>query len=116
MYVLLGIPNCDSVRKAKKYLEANNYNFKFRDIRTEPLSSTEWQRLVAQDADQQLVNWKSPNFKKLGLTREQLQSEKAVVQVLLQNPTLMKRPSLLRDGKICCIGWSETFYHQLPRE
>ena len=66
MICMYGIPNCDSIKKAKEHLKKRNVDFQFRDVRKEPLSDTEWKSLLKQDKDNLLVNAKSPNFRKNG--------------------------------------------------
>ena len=115
MIEMLGIPNCDTIRKARKFLEEQATEFHFRDLRKEELSKKEWQSLIDQDEEGTLVNTKSPNFKKSGYSKEDMSKKTNKLNLLLEKPTLMKRPTLLKDGKIYCIGFNEEIYKQLKR-
>lgn len=112
MYTMLGIPNCDTVRKARKYLDQHQVRYRFRDIRKEPLSTAEWRVLVASDASGRLVNTRSPSFRKTGLKAVDLNHGKRVA-VLTDTPTVMKRPVILRDNQVVAVGFSEASFAAL---
>lgn len=109
MLTMLGIGNCDTVRKARKFLEANNVDFVFRDLRKNPLSAAEWDALLAQDADAKLVNTRGPSFRKSGVAKQDLDPNTSR-QLLLEHPTAMKRPVMIEDGKLRSIGFSEDVF------
>ena len=112
MWIMLGIPNCDTVAKARKFLEKKGKPFQFRDIRKQPLSADEWEQLVRQDTHERLVNTRSPSFRKTGALKSELTPEKKV-EILQLQPTAMKRPVLLDQGRIGAIGFDESNYAQL---
>ena len=115
MLEMLGIPNCDTVRKARKYLEEKEITYTFRDIRKEPLSAEEWRRLVDQDASNQLINTRSPSFRKTGVSKDELDAARKV-DVLLEQPTSMKRPTLVRDDALVASGFQEAVYAGLTAD
>lgn len=111
--VLLGIPNCNTVKKARVFLEKNEIEYKFRDLRKEELTKEEWERIVKQDKDNLLINTKGPSFRKLGVDKSELVSEKVKLKVLLECPTAMKRPLVLSKNKIKSIGFNEDLFSEL---
>ncbi|MAF92418.1 MAG: arsenate reductase family protein [Bdellovibrionota bacterium] len=115
MLVMLGIPNCDTVRKARQKLDKLGIEFKFRDLRKEELSEKEWKALIRQDKEGKLINTKSPNFRKSSYTKEDMESDKNKLDLLLEKPTLMKRPNLLLNDEIYCIGYDEEKYEKLAK-
>ena len=101
---LYGIKNCDTVKKAIKWLDANGLNFEFHDYKKEVLSEqlvTEWFQQVDQ---KRLINRRSTTWRNLSDTQKSLEAESDLIQLIIANPTLVKRPVVLHDGK-----WSAGF-------
>lgn len=110
---LLGIPNCNTVKKARTYLEEREVPFHFRDLRKAPLSAEEWRALVDQDQEGSLVNTRGPSFKDAGVSKEQLDNPEVVTKLLFKTPTAMKRPAILVDGKLWGVGFKENEFDHL---
>ena len=66
-YTLLGIPNCDRVRAARRWCAEQGLEVSFRDIRQDPLEGAMWLDLLEQDKDELLVNRRGPVYRRLGL-------------------------------------------------
>lgn len=103
---VLGIPNCSTVKKALRYLDDKGVTYHFRDVRATPLSSDEWRVLAEQDVEGKLVNTRSPSFRKTGANASALDLDTKVA-VLSEQPTAMKRPTLVIDGKSVAWGFKE---------
>ena len=115
MLTMLGIPNCDTVKKAQRYLAQHDIPFTFRDIRRQPLTGEEWRRLVAQDAEGKLVNTRSPSFRETGLKAAELNADDRVA-VLSAKPTAMKRPVMTSvDGNLLSVGFSEQLFERYQK-
>lgn len=110
---LLGIPNCNTVKKARTFLDEREVTFHFRDLRKAPLQAEEWRALVDQDKDGTLVNTRGPSFRKTGVPKDQLDNPDVVTDLLLNTPTAMKRPAVLIDGKLWGVGFKEEQFDQL---
>ncbi|MFT7144242.1 MAG: arsenate reductase [Alphaproteobacteria bacterium] len=103
--ILYGIKNCDTVKKARKYLEKHNIAYTFHDFRADGLLEEKvanWLSMVGMDV---LVNKRSTTWKSLS------EDEKNAVDIRLicAQPTLIKRPVLELDDHII-IGYRETEY------
>ncbi len=109
---LLGIKNCDTVRKARKWLEANNIEFEFIDIRDNPVSKTEWKAIVANTDSEVLVNKRGTSWRKLDEADKDISSATKVINLLTENPTVMKRPLLINDDTYH-IGFKAEQYSEL---
>ncbi|WP_417656736.1 Spx/MgsR family RNA polymerase-binding regulatory protein [Pseudidiomarina aestuarii] len=90
--ILYGIPNCDTVKKAERWLNQQGIAYSFHDIRTQPLSAEQWQALVTLVGPETIINKRSTSWRGLSESEQQLASVEAVVSLLQQYPTLMKRP------------------------
>jgi arsenate reductase len=107
--ILFGISNCDSVKKAKNWLETNNIDFSFHDFRKqglEPETVQDWLNRIPWD---KLLNKRSTTWRNLGSEVQQSVNSETVVQLLVANPTLIKRPVLAVNG-IINIGFNVDTY------
>ena len=107
--VIYGIKNCDTVRKARNWLEAENQNFTFHDFREQGINAdiiNQWFELTDWEL---LFNKRSTSFR--NLTDEQkadITKEKAL-QLMVEFPTLIKRPVLIQNEQIL-IGFKAADY------
>ncbi len=113
MLEMLGIPNCDTIKKARAWLEAKAVSYRFRDLRQEPLSAEEWRGLVDADTTNTLINTRSPSFRQSGVAAAELIEPTTKVAVLLAQPTAMKRPAMVRDGQLLWTGFDEKQFARL---
>ena len=114
MLTMLGIPNCDTVRKARRWLEERDIAYRLRDVRKQPLSTDEWRNLLTQDREGKLLNTRGPSFRESGLTAAELTADTRL-QVLDEHPTAMKRPVMLAGDRLLGIGFSEELFSALER-
>lgn len=112
MLQIYGIKNCNTVKKALDWLNANDLAYTFHDYKKEAATEDkliEWENKVNWE---QLVNKKGTTWKKLS-TEEQQQVTDATSanQVLLNNNSMIKRPLIeYNDGII--LGFDEEHYKQ----
>ena len=102
---IYGIKNCDTVKKALKYLSINNIAYEFIDFRVDPISKNELQKMIEKVELEVLINKRSTTYRLL------TDSEKNNVnfELILKYPTLIKRPVMVKDSKIL-VGFSEQKY------
>ncbi|MEO0917890.1 MAG: ArsC/Spx/MgsR family protein [Pseudomonadota bacterium] len=96
---LFGIKSCDSCRKARQAAEKAGKSLTFVDVRETPLSKAQIHRFHDEFGDA-LVNRKSTTWRGLS----EADRSKPAVDLLLQHPTLMKRPVI--EGETLTLGWS----------
>ena len=107
--ILYGIPNCDTVRKARKWLDSHQISYEFVDFRKGDFTENDiqaWLKLVPFET---VLNPKSTAWKTL--TAEQVQAVKSQqdLGLLVKHPTLIKRPVLFSDNLII-FGFNEAQY------
>lgn len=101
--ILYGISTCDTCKKALKALAAAGKDVVFRDVRADPLSSTEIDLIVAQFGDR-VINKQSTTYRGFG---DFLRVSDPEAQIAA-HPAVMKRP-VIQDGNDWHLGWdSET--------
>jgi arsenate reductase (glutaredoxin) len=99
--ILYGIPTCDTCKKALKALEAAGRDVRFRDIRAEPLSEAEIDKIVTEFGDR-AVNKQSTTYRGFN---DFLKASEPEAQIAAQ-PAVMKRPVIEAEGK-WYLGWEE---------
>jgi Spx/MgsR family transcriptional regulator len=108
---IYGIKNCDTVKKARNWLEANGVAHRFVDYRAEgldPKDHARWERAVGWE---KLLNKASTTFKELSDADKQGLDEKKALALMQAHPTLIKRPVLDVDGRIT-VGFKPQIYEQ----
>ena len=104
-----GIKNCDTVKKALKWLTEHNIQHKLHDYRVDGLDTQFLQQAEAQFGWENLVNKRSTTWRNLDENVKNTLSKSTALSVLAENPTLIKRPIILQDGK-ALIGFNEKEY------
>ncbi len=100
------LKTCDTCRKAIKALRAAGHDPQLHDVRADGLTHDIVDILETALGFEVLVNKKSTTWRglddtvKSGLTRE------VAIPLLVENPTLMKRPVIENDG-VYTIGWAK---------
>ena len=107
---LYGIPNCDTVKKARTWLADNGHDFTFHDFKKQGLS----RELVEgwlKDLDwETLVNRKGMTWRNLPDERKaQIVDNDSAIALMLENPSVIKRPVLVGRGP-ASVGFSAAQY------
>jgi len=112
MITLYGIPNCDRVRAARKWLEQQNISYRFHDVRATVLPRAQLQQWVEQLGFEALVNRRSTTWRQIPPSvREHLSADSAI-ELLQTQPTLMKRPVLEINSQLT-VGYDEDEYRRI---
>lgn len=99
--ILYGISTCDTCKKALKALEVAEKSVSFRDIRAQPLSEAEIDKIVMEFGDR-AVNKQSTTYRGFS---DFLKASDPEAQIAAQ-PAVMKRPVIEADGKFY-LGWDD---------
>lgn len=110
MVTLYGIKNCDTVKKARKWLEQHHIEYRFHDFRADGVTLPQIQAWHSELGDA-LINRRSTTWKQL-TDAERSQAEAQPAGLLLANPTLIKRP-LLDTGTQRVCGFKADEYNTL---
>ncbi|MFC1602469.1 ArsC family reductase [Pseudomonadota bacterium] len=112
MITLYGIPNCDTVRKARRWLDAHEINYQFHNFRKEGLTELLLQNWVTELGWETLINRRGTSWRKLPEQERDGINQSTAIQLMLENPTLIKRP-ILDVGTSRHVGFSEAQYQEL---
>ena len=109
---IYGIKNCDTVKKARQWLAANGSDYAFVDVREDGVDKTEIQRWIDVAGIDVVVNKRSTTWKQLSDKQKEGLNEATALDLLLANPTLVKRPVLTIDDSVF-IGFKADQYHAI---
>ena len=107
--ILYGIKNCDTVKKARKWLEAHRVEYRFHDLRVDGLDPTRlstWVRAVGWEA---LLNRRGTTWRGLSESERADLDEERAMALMLAHPSLIKRP-VLEYGRDLRVGFKEADY------
>jgi len=85
---------------------------KTRDFFKDPLTREEILEIAALVPVEQMFSWNSPSAKPYRARKGRL-SEARMIDLMLKEPRLMRRPIFIKDGKVV-IGFRKEDYGQLP--
>ncbi|SFN26078.1 ArsC family reductase [Marinobacter pelagius] len=97
---LYGIKNCDTVKKARKWLDDQGISYEFHDFKKEGLSSeklSEWEQAIGWET---LLNRRGTTWRKLpDEVRDNINAQSAH-DIMLENPSIIKRPVVERGSEV----------------
>ncbi|HHD72781.1 MAG TPA: Spx/MgsR family RNA polymerase-binding regulatory protein [Epsilonproteobacteria bacterium] len=111
MIKMYGIKNCDSVRKAVKFLKTHEIDFTFHDTRESPVDAAEIQKWIERGASiKQLFNTRGTTYRTLKLKEKNLDDSGKLAYMAKEN-MLIKRPVILSGDKIL-LGYNESLFQE----
>ena len=93
-----GISNCDTIKKAKKWLTDAGIEFSFRDYKKQSPSVIELQHWAAQVGWETLLNKRGTTWRKLPEEEQEAANEATICELLAAHPSMIKRPLLVVQG------------------
>jgi arsenate reductase len=112
MITLYGIKNCDTVKKARTWLEHHKVDYHFHDFRADGLTAPQVKQWIAEIGLETLVNKRSTTWKELNDSIKDSFNADTAVAVIVENPTLIKRP-LLDTGAQRYVGFKDAEYSKI---
>lgn len=109
---LYGIKNCDTVKKARRWLDEQHIKFQFHDIRADGLTAEVLTRWIQSLGWEIVLNKRGTTWRKLEPSVQQQVNESNIIELLLEHPAMIKRPILDIDGNIT-IGFKSEHYHRV---
>lgn len=111
--ILYGIPNCDTVKKARVWLTGRGVDYAFHDYKKAGADAAQIARWVDVAGWEKLLNRAGTTFKKLPeVDKAGLDAAKAVA-IMETNPSAIKRPVVEKDGVLIAVGFKEAEWEAL---
>lgn len=106
---LYGIPNCDTVKKARRWLDQRQIAYQFHDFRKNGLTPAQVKAWISQIDWETLLNKRGRTWRELSPQEQQVTTATQAVSLCCKHPTLIKRPVLV-SGKTVLIGFDPANY------
>jgi arsenate reductase len=109
---IYGIKNCDTMKKARAWLDKRGVRYAFHDYKTEGIEKSlleSWSKAVGWEI---LLNRAGTTFKKLADKDKDGITEKKAIALMLAQPAMIKRPVLDIGGKLT-VGFKPEVYEKV---
>jgi len=100
-----GLQNCDTCRKAKKWLDAEAIAFEFYDLRKSPIDAEMQKEWLSSVGAEHLLNRRGTTWRGLSEAQKAAQGDD-LVSLILDQPALMKRPIFVTDNGVS-VGFDD---------
>jgi len=111
---LYGIPNCNTVKKARDWLDANHIAYEFHDFKKLGVDETALNNWLSQQPWEKLVNRAGMTWRNLTETEKSaVINNISALNLMREKTSVIKRPILENDGKILGLGFDEATYGKL---
>ncbi|MDN3701232.1 ArsC family reductase [Vibrio artabrorum] len=97
---MFGIPNCDTIKKAKKWLEAEGIEFEFHDYRKQGITEALVTTFCSELGWELVLNKRGTTYRQLSQEQKETLTEEKAVALLVEQPAMIKRPILKVDGTL----------------
>jgi Spx/MgsR family transcriptional regulator len=109
---IYGIPNCDTMKKARTWLEGHGVDYAFHDYRKQGLEAGRLDGWIGQLGWEILLNKSSATFRGLSDAEKKSLDARKARALMLANPTMIKRPVLdTGDGRLL-VGFKPDIYER----
>jgi arsenate reductase len=106
---IYGIKNCDTMKKARAWLEQRGVDYAFHDYKVAGIDTERLQRWVAKAGWETLLNRAGTTFRKLPDAQKTGLTEQKALALMLQQPSMIKRP-VLEIGNTLLVGFKPDAY------
>ena len=106
---VFGIPNCDTVRKARKWLDAQGAAYHFHDLRKDGIDAARLSRWAAKVGWEALLNRRGTTFRSLPDEARADLDEARALDLMEAHPSLIKRPVVEQDDAVL-VGFDEAVW------
>ncbi|MDR9468938.1 ArsC family reductase [Marinospirillum sp.] len=111
MLTLYGIPNCNTMKKARTWLDENQLDYSFHDYKKAGIAPATLESWVEQLGWEPLVNRRGTTWRKLPEEQREAIDRELALQLMQDNPSLIKRP-VLDTGTQLLVGFDAEQWEQ----
>ena len=107
---LYGIPNCDTVKKARTWLASHAIEYEFHDYKKLGVDADLLQKWMKQHGWERIINRKGQTWRKLSdVEKTAVQDVKSALQLAIEKPSVIKRPAFEHHGQLI-LGFDPAEY------
>jgi arsenate reductase len=109
--IVYGIPNCNTVKKARTWLSDNGIDYEFHDFKKQGITAEKLQQWCTAFGWERVLNKKGTTWKKLSPAQQgAVTDQNSAVAVMVDNTSAIKRPVVEQNGKAILISFDEEHY------
>lgn len=109
---LYGIKNCDTVKKTRHWLDSRSIDYRFHDFRSDGIQASLVKGWLQRISWETLLNKRGTTWRNLPEHVQASVNASTIVALLVEHPTLIKRP-VLSSGENILVGFNEADYLSL---
>ena len=113
MIELYGIPNCDTMKKARAWLAEHGIDYRFHDYKKEGLDETTLRGWIEQVGWETLLNRRGMMWRKVPPEVREHIDQASAIRLMLETPSIIKRPVLIDDKGRVHVGFKPEQYQAL---
>jgi arsenate reductase (glutaredoxin) len=111
---LYGIPNCNTVKKARDWLDNHQISYEFHDFKKQGVTAELLNAWLSQLPESKLINRAGLTWRGLDeATKQGIKDNASAIALMMAKTSVIKRPILEKDSKIIALGFSETEYQSI---
>ncbi|WP_199271403.1 ArsC family reductase [Paraglaciecola sp. L1A13] len=112
MTTMYGIKNCDTIKKARKWLSSNDIEYQFHDYRADGLDPKWLADVESVVGWETLLNKRGTTFRQLSDAQKENLNKDTALALMLEAPAIIKRPLLIhQDHHI--VGFKDAVYQEM---
>jgi len=110
--VIYGIKNCDTMKKALRWLDEQGVEYVFHDYKKAGVDEAVLKLALAQHGWEKVINQRGTTWRQLSEDVKAAMDDAGAVRIAQENASIVKRPLLLR-GDTVYLGFKNEIYHQI---
>ena len=113
MYTVYGIKNCDTVKKALNWLDANGVAYSFHDFKSKSVTEQQLKRWCSAWGWEVALNKKGLTWKQLPEeSKTKVKSEVEAIKIMMEKTSAIKRPVIEKDGEPWSVGFDQESFEK----
>lgn len=110
---LYGIPNCNTVKKAREWLTANGIAYEFHDFKKQGIDEATLKTWLNQQPWEKLVNRAGMTWRNLTDAEKSAVTDNAsAIRLMMEKTSVIKRPVVVKNNQILALGFVESEYQK----
>jgi len=107
-----GIPNCDTIKKARRWLDDNSIEYEFHNYKKLGIEEAILKKWCKEHGHEALINKRGTTWRRLDEAQKENLNQKTAIALMQSNNSLIKRP-VVEHGAARLIGFDEAQYSEL---